>query len=247
MQEEPSNHRHVRSQWSLLSPQYQEFVDMCTKYNWDKLPVAGSRESIDSGLSSFIERGLGNGRAFTRAQLMRKFKAWKDGNTHTDVLVRQLEDSKIETTNELLTRIQSTDLWSHLANKIVIEPQTTAADVIQEGWCLEILDQLRTDVINTINELLRNTHGQKRNKRADAYTILQNNLLENCSNKIVTTLQEQRDIWRRDVMSSKQIERSLVLMKASIQLVTNTLVSFIATAIQRGGHGNSSLKDNVMD
>jgi hypothetical protein len=98
--------------WTVTSSQYLQFVEICVKMKWDNrqhLPRRGSQDARE--LDTFSNKGMGDDKPFSRAQLNRKFDHWKE-SLQSEQAIRRVDETKIETTIQLFARIQKLDLWT---------------------------------------------------------------------------------------------------------------------------------------
>jgi len=230
--------------WSINSPLYKEFAELCEKKGWherDSAPRRGSNEAKE--LDKIIEKGLGNGKPLSRAQINRKFEHWKKSNESEKKILR-LDESKIENEHELLKRMKETDYWivTVMNERLCMfdSQSPTYAESIS-GWLALPLGTLRTNLIDAFNELLSDSSASKR------YNMLEEELLSQFQDDFLGCLTNHDNV-KPLLDAENDSNRNIRERAAGIAMnISRLFVEEIVMAIKRGGHGNETMLKAITD
>lgn len=170
--------KEKRRLWLVTSPECTKFAKICEKHGWhqrDSLPPAGAKEAGAKELQQLVNRGLGNGKPFPCNQLNRKFKHWQ-GSFATEKEICGLDESKIETSEELVIRLKMTDVWRFATRSrlVLCNKSGKSHAELFESHLDPMLSDLRETVIGKFNDFLFDDKSQEK----DRYTDFEKQTLE---------------------------------------------------------------------
>jgi hypothetical protein len=235
--------------WTVTSSQYLQFVEICVKMKWDNrqhLPRRGSQDARE--LDTFSNKGMGDDRPFSRAQLNRKFDHWKE-SLQSEQVIRRLDDNKIETTLQLFARVQKTDLWltAIRSEKISLFDDEACSydDIFKGDWLFERLYELRDNLIIAFNETLSQNSNRNSNSAEVAYVDCEVKLVQQFVDDAIESFMLLELVKNSlEVESAKQLTSIKPRARAFLDCVALEFVQYLSMAIKRGcGDGGQTLSE----
>ena len=137
--------------------------------NREYLPRSGANDG--KKLDKFIEKGLGNGKEFSRTQVNSKFRHWK-ASYEIEKVVTLVDITKIYPACQIIKKIQNLDIYKLAGQRTVVphskDPKMpTQCSIIDSLRAEAVVELLRTATIESINEAL-STKTKQSEKYAEA-------------------------------------------------------------------------------
>lgn len=204
-----------------------------------------------------MDKGLGPGKPLTREQVNRKFTQWQRLLTTEPTECRLIDPSTIETTDELLCRLQKTECWVHFICKQKVDmfrsDSPVYSVVLSEGtWLCTCIDHLRSSLIDLVNDSIkRNTEKRVRGTEIDnqvqsTYVKAERLLRTKFSDEFVTQFCQQ---YRVATLLERSNKLSMGNVRERARAVAHEIagqvVSLIVLAVKRGGQGDETMQNAV--